>query len=102
MGAALEARGTHADHSSVFRGLTRLADDGVLERMALGDGKVRFEGKHRHHEHVQCSGCGAVSPVPGCLVEGVVPKVEGLTGWHITGHRLIFSGLCGKCATVEG
>jgi Fe2+ or Zn2+ uptake regulation protein len=94
----LERRGVDADFSSVFRGLSRLAEDGTVQRVELGDGKARFEAARDHHEHVRCERCGAVGEVAGCLVDRVVPAVEEQTGFAVTGHRLLFSGLCGACA----
>jgi len=94
----LRARGVEADFSSVFRGLSRLADDGAVQRVELGDGKARFEAARAHHEHVRCERCGAVGEVPGCVVDRVVPAVEAQTGFAVTGHRLLFSGLCAACA----
>ena len=96
--AELRACGMDADYSSVFRGLSRLADDGAVQRVELGDGKARFEATRAHHEHVRCERCGAVGEVSGCLVDRVVPAVEAETGFAVTGHRLLFSGLCGACA----
>jgi Fe2+ or Zn2+ uptake regulation protein len=94
----LHRRGVEADFSSVFRGLERLADDAVVERVELGDGKARFEAPRQHHEHVRCERCGSVGEVPGCVVEAVVPAVEAQTGFTVTGHRLLFSGVCETCA----
>ena len=89
--------GVEADFSSVFRGLSRLADEGAVQRVELGDGKARFEATRAHHEHVRCERCGAVGEVSGCLVDRVVPAVEAETGFAVTGHRLLFSGLCAAC-----
>jgi Fe2+ or Zn2+ uptake regulation protein len=93
----LREQGVQADFSSVFRGLSRLAQDGVIRRVELGDGKARFEAAGAHHEHVRCEACGAVREIPGCLLEDVAPSIETETGFTITGHRLLFSGLCGPC-----
>jgi Fe2+ or Zn2+ uptake regulation protein len=95
---ALRKRGIEADFSSVFRGLERLAEEGAIRRVELGDGKARFEAAGDHHEHIRCDECGAVTAVPGCLVEDVVPAVERETGFALTGHRLLFSGVCARCA----
>lgn len=95
--AALERSGVPADFSSVFRALGRMEDDGEALRIDLGDGKTRFEGVGEHHEHVRCDRCGRVEAVPGCLVEASAPKVARRTGFRITGHRLVFGGVCPDC-----
>lgn len=95
---ALAEQGIPADPSSVFRGLTRLGEDGQIDRVDLGDGKLRFEARRSHHEHVRCERCGSVSEVPGCLVENVIPEIERQTGFVITGHRVLLGGRCARCA----
>lgn len=101
VGQALEARGVAADPSSIFRGLVRLGEEGEIDRVDLGDGKLRFERKRTHHEHVTCDDCGSVREVPGCLVEEVIPEIERQTGFVITGHRVLLGGRCRRCAGGE-
>ena len=96
--AALAARGVSANPSSVFRGLVRLSEEGSLERVELGDGKLRFEASGAHHEHVRCERCGTVQAVAGCLAEPVIPEVERQTGFTVTAHRILFSGVCRRCS----
>src|SRR2546423_10862745 len=95
--AELSAQDVRADFSSVFRALTFWEREGLVSRVELGDGKARFEAVHGHHEHVRCDSCGVVAPVPGCPVEDTRSQVERTTGFSITGHRLLFSGLCAEC-----
>lgn len=94
----LGERGVEADFSSVFRALARLEADGAVRRVELGDGKARYEAAGEHHEHVRCDRCGAVGAVPGCIVDEAVPRVQQLTGFQVTGHQILFSGLCPACA----
>ena len=99
---ALSERGVPADFSSVFRALRHLERDGEVLRIDLGDGKARFEGAGEHHEHVRCDLCGRIDAVPGCLVGGSAPKVARRTGFRITGHRLLFAGICPGCRREAG
>lgn len=96
--AALGAGGVKADFSSVFRAVGRLEADGAVRRVDLGDGKARYERAGAHHDHVRCDDCGTVGEVPGCVVDDALPRVAELTGFRVTGHQLLFSGLCPKCA----
>ncbi len=97
LAAALSERGVEADFSTVFRAVGRLESDGVLRRVALGDGRARYEAAGAHHEHVRCDRCGAVGEVPGCVVDAALPRVRELTGFVVTGHEVLFSGLCPAC-----
>jgi len=96
--AALAEQGVEADFSTVFRAVGRLEADGAIRRVELGDGRARYEAAGAHHEHVRCDACGAVGEVPGCVVDAALPRVAELTGFRVTGHQLLFSGLCPACA----
>lgn len=93
----LRSSNVSADFSTVFRALNWLEAEGEVRRIDLGDGKARYEPNTAHHEHIRCSSCGTVSEVPGCLVQGSTQLVEATTGFSITDHRLVFSGLCPNC-----
>ena len=98
----LRQRGVRADFSSIFRGVSRLVEEGTLARVELGDGRARFESPARHHEHVRCDECGEVTEIPGCFVERAIPDVARQTGFAITGHRLMLSGVCASCSEGGG
>jgi Fur family transcriptional regulator, peroxide stress response regulator len=93
----LHAADLSADFSTVFRALNWLEAEGEVRRVDLGDGKARYEANTGHHEHIRCESCGTVTEVPGCLVQGSTKLVEATTGFSITDHRLVFSGLCPVC-----
>ena len=95
--SAILAIGLSADYSSVFRAVTWLEQHGVIGQVALGDSRVRYELVGRHHDHVRCDECGAVSSLPDCLLERSTARVERGTGFAVTGHHLVFSGLCPAC-----
>jgi Fur family ferric uptake transcriptional regulator len=93
----LRRRGLAADYSSVFRAVTWLERRGLISQVALGGNRVRYEVAGRHHDHVRCDGCGTVSSIPSCVLERAGARVEKGTGFMVTGHRLVFSGLCPQC-----
>jgi len=97
----LRERKINGDRSSVFRALTRLEAEGLVERVDLGDGITRYEAAGTHHEHVRCERCGAVAAVPGCAVAPVRAAVEDRTGFRLTGHQVVFVGVCPACARDE-
>ncbi|TME19915.1 MAG: transcriptional repressor [Chloroflexi bacterium] len=98
--AELDASDISADYSSVFRALVWLETRGFVQSVDLGDGKTRFESRREHHEHVQCERCGSVSEVPGCLVERSASEIEAETGYRLTTHRLVLTGVCPTCAAA--
>lgn len=95
--SGIRAAGLTADYSSVFRAVNWLERRGVIAQVAYGDGHTRYEPAGRHHDHVRCERCGAIAPVPECAVKRADARVERGTGFVVTGHRLVFSGLCPGC-----
>lgn len=96
--AALAERDVEANFSTVFRALAKLEADGLVARVELGDGKARYEAAGEHHEHVRCERCGTVGEVPGCIVGDAASRVKKLTGFTVTSHQILFSGLCPRCS----
>jgi Fur family transcriptional regulator, ferric uptake regulator len=87
-----------ADYSTIFRAVAALEREGVIRRLDLGDGKTYYEAGDDHHEHVRCESCGQVAEVPGCVLEDATAGVQSSTGFKVTSHRLVFTGLCPECA----
>jgi Fe2+ or Zn2+ uptake regulation protein len=85
------------DYSTVFRAAALLEGQGVIQRVELGDGLSRYEARGEHHEHVRCDSCGRVAEVPGCVVDEAEKEIEASTGYRLSGHNLVFSGLCPEC-----
>ncbi len=86
-----------ADYSTVFRAVSGMERDGLVHRIDLGDGKVHYELAEEHHEHIRCDSCGRVVEVPGCVLEDATSAVTASTGFKVTSHQLLFSGMCPDC-----
>lgn len=95
--AVRRERGT-ADYSSVFRATAALESAGVIERLDLGDGRSHYELREDHHEHVRCESCGKVAEIRGCVVDDARERIEAGTGFVVSGHQVVFVGLCSECA----
>ena len=91
-----------ADYSTVFRAVIGMERDGLIQRIDLGDGKVHFELSEDHHEHIRCDGCGRVVEVPGCVLDDAAASVRHSTGFQVTSHQLLFTGVCPECADKKG
>ena len=99
-GAVVKALGT-ADYSTVFRAVSGMEREGLIKRIDLGDGKVHYERTEAHHEHIRCDDCGRVAEVEGCVLEGVSSAITNSTGFKVTSHQLLFSGICPDCAETH-
>jgi Fe2+ or Zn2+ uptake regulation protein len=96
--AALAADAIPADFSSICRGLTYLETAGAIRRVSLGDERTRYEAAGEHHDHARCTVCGMVTAVPDCTLAQVEREVEQVTGFIISEHQVVFSGMCEHCA----
>jgi len=98
--AALGRQGHPTDFSSVFRAAEKLAADGAARKIALDDGRTRFELISAHHDHLYCTRCHELVPVP-CLIEHErFAAVERSTGAAILDHHVVLRGLCRDCREI--
>jgi Fur family ferric uptake transcriptional regulator len=107
-------RDRRCDLSSVYRALSDLRIAGFLEEFRLpgkretfyaplGEGTPRKAGRQaargeaHHHHHIVCEDCGRVSHLEVCFPAGLTGRIEGASGFRVTGHHLEFQGLCAEC-----
>jgi Fe2+ or Zn2+ uptake regulation protein len=100
--AALARSGTRADFSSVFRAARKLVAEGQMRKVPLEDGRACFEPVGTHHDHLQCTRCGALIPVPCAIPRRTLSAIETRSGVAITDHHVMFVGLCPSCRTSGG
>jgi Fur family ferric uptake transcriptional regulator len=97
MHADLARSGTATDFSSVFRAAEKLVADGAIRKVLLDDGRARFELITAHHDHLLCTRCDALVPVPCVIPRRTFAALEARNGIAITEHRVVLSGLCRNC-----
>ena len=98
---ALGHQGHATDFSSVFRAAEKLAADGLARKVVLDDGRVRIELVGAHHDHLYCTRCHELVPVP-CLIEHErFAAVERATGAAILDHHVVLRGLCRGCRGAD-
>ncbi len=86
-----------ADFSSLFRAVERLEAAGALRRLHVDEGPARFEPNGAHHDHLHCVKCGRLAPV-SCLARRIdFRALEAETGFAITTHDIVLSGVCPDC-----
>jgi len=95
--AGLTERSIPTDFSSVFRAAEKLASEGAVRKLVLDDGRARFELDDEHHDHLRCTNCQALVPVPCPIGARNLAVLERETGIKISDHHLVLSGLCREC-----
>lgn len=102
LAAGLAERGLVVDPSSVFRAVNRLEDAGELVRAPVDDRRGHFEVAGDHHEHLVCETCGDVEPIACSVVASLARSVRTESGFVVTGHQVLLSGTCARCAGTPG
>jgi Fe2+ or Zn2+ uptake regulation protein len=98
--AGLAGQGHMTDFSSVFRAAERLAADGVARKLLLEDGRARFELGGAHHDHLYCTRCHELVPVPCVIAGDDFAALERATGAAIHDHHVVLSGVCRECRSA--
>ena len=99
-------QGAALTQSSMYRNMVDLETVGVVQKIAGGDDRARYELAEEligHHHHLICTECGSVDDfvVPASTERGLdagFKKALVGTGFQIHGHRLDVLGICTECA----
>ena len=92
------------DLVTVYRSLATFVEVGILGKVELGDGILRYElrdPRGKHHHHFVCTGCRKVEPLDSCEHAEIEAQERrlGAKGYAKLSHRLEFFGLCPACAS---
>jgi Fur family transcriptional regulator, ferric uptake regulator len=100
--AALTDRGEKIGLASVYRVLDTLVEHGLVQRVDVGDGIVRFEAvrtEDEHHHHLVCDDCGKVERFADPRLERAIHAVEERSGYSVSAHEVVLRGACADCRT---
>ena len=101
IGEALAERGRVASRASVYRVMEELERIGLLARVEVGQGIVRFEPVREgpgHHHHLVCERCGRLEPFTDDGLERAIRKLSERLPIEISEHEIVLRGACRACA----
>lgn len=81
--------------ATVYRNLGILAEQGVIRRIEIPDGRDRFDWRMTEHDHFLCRGCGRVWDF--ALREPVAALIPPETGFTVEDYALVVRGRCQNC-----
>jgi Fur family peroxide stress response transcriptional regulator len=88
--------------ATVYKTLSLLEDMGEVLGLTLGNGVKRYDGARPYpHPHLVCTNCDAIVDLPPEALEEITQRAEKETGYEITGHRLVFYGVCPRCQAAD-
>ena len=87
--------------ASIYRILDELERLGRVQRVATGQGMVRYERAHDaagHHHHLVCDRCGAVAPFSDERLEKAIAQASDRVPLAVSEHEIVLRGCCCDCA----
>ena len=83
---------------TVYRNLHQMAQEGRLVEL---EGPIaRFDAVLQPHTHIRCVRCGQVADL-AVPYDPVLDQKAGGSGWTVSGHDLVFNGLCPVCRAEQ-
>jgi Fur family ferric uptake transcriptional regulator len=98
---ALSTRSREVSRASVYRVMEELEALGVLQRVEIGLGIVRYEPLRRgpgHHHHLVCDRCGRLEPFTDDGLERAIRRLSGQLPRRVSDHEIVIHGACDVCA----
>jgi Fur family ferric uptake transcriptional regulator len=97
---AVKAKFTAVNHSTVYRALRRLVDEGLVSITDIGRGAQVFEyceGEEHQHHHLVCQSCGKIINLTDGSVEELFGKIEENHHFKVITKHLALFGYCQAC-----
>jgi Fur family ferric uptake transcriptional regulator len=96
--SAATMAGRRVSRPTVYRTLSELVDAGLLRSMTLG-GRTVYEHDYGYpqHDHMHCQKCNKLIEFHSDEVAQIGEALAQQHQFRVTGHRLIFTGICADC-----
>jgi Fe2+ or Zn2+ uptake regulation protein len=90
-------RDPRVGYGTVYRSLHLLVEHGLIQELTFADQSSRYDGRVDRHDHVHCNLCGALNDVEVPVALMARHVAEERSGFTITSHHTVFSGICPAC-----
>jgi len=100
--AIVRRRSPAVGHTTVYRAMKLLADCGLAAAHDFGNGRTRYERtlEKSHHDHLVCTGCGAILEFEDQGIEKLQEDAARRHGFEIASHKLELYGRCADCVAA--
>jgi Fur family ferric uptake transcriptional regulator len=98
---ALSDRQREVSRASVYRVMEELEEIGLVQRVEIGQGIVRYEPVrqgHGHHHHLVCDRCGRLEPFTDDGLERAIRRLSERLPAQVSEHEIVLHGACEDCA----
>lgn len=93
------ARHPSISRATVYRNLNQLSEDGEIRKIEVPSGADRFDHVLDSHYHIRCDCCNKLFDVDMAHLDGLEFAIGKNQGFQITGHTILFRGICPQCQT---
>ncbi len=93
----VRARDPKVGYGTVYRSLHLLVEHGLIQELTFADQSSRYDGRTDRHDHVHCTACGVIFDVDVPMALMATHVAEERSGFSITSHHTVFSGMCSAC-----
>ena len=85
--------------ATIYRTLSVLSDEGLLQRLDVGNGRVLYEHTvgHTHHDHMVCVDCGRITEFRSPEIEELQEKAARAHRFTTVAPSLKLFGYCASC-----
>lgn len=83
--------------ATVYRNLSRMVDDGVIQRLDVDSETAHYDADISVHYHMVCKRCGRIDDIPAGDFTEYVKRVQQNYDGKIEEHSVVFYGLCKNC-----
>ncbi len=88
--------------ATVYRTMQLLDEVGVISKLNLDDGCIRYEldlnkDESHHHHHLICKNCSKIIEVEEDLLDSIEKEIEKIYKFNILDHDVKFYGICDEC-----
>jgi Fur family ferric uptake transcriptional regulator len=101
--AELRRRGIRGSKATVYRALPFLTESGILQPADVSSETRRYEAAfgREHHDHLVCTGCGAIVEFEYEAFEVLQREVAARHGFELEGHLHQLVGRCPACRAAR-
>jgi len=98
---ALATRTRRVSRASIYRVLEELEQIGMVQRLDIGRGMMRYEPVREgrgHHHHLVCDRCGRLQPFSDEGLERAIERLSDRVPLAVSEHEVVLHGACDSCA----
>ena len=84
---------------TVYRNLGILTREGLVQKLELGFGQARYDGRTDGHIHIVCDKCGVIKEMMQPEKFAKINEIQDKSGFQINHIAMEIHGICPKCKT---